>query len=111
MVETFLRVRSFMAFNKLQPADGPFFLAPGESMRIWVTRDNESDFGAQWIMADPNDESHPAELTVSNFSKERAYHVGNTQGQFSEPFTRYWVTATNTGDFPTHFTVQGGGNV
>ncbi len=98
-----------MAFNKLQPADGPFFLAPGQAITIWVTRGG--DLGAQWIMADPNDEGHPAKLTVSELSKERAYEIGNTQGRFSNPFIRYWVTVSNTGGYPTHFTVQGGGNV
>jgi len=100
-----------MAFNQLQPASGPFFLAPGNSLRLWVRRDGGNDFGAQWIMADPNDEGHPAELMVSDFTKERAYSIGNTQGQFFDPFIRYWVTVHNTGNFPVHFTVQGGGNV
>lgn len=100
-----------MAFNGLQPASGPFFLAPGQALRLWVTRDGGSDFGAQWIMASPNDEGHPAELTLSDFTKERAYRIGNTNGQFFDPFIRYWVTIRNTGDYPTNFTVQGGGNV
>ena len=100
-----------MAFNKLQPSSGPFFLAAGASMRIFVTRPGEADFGAQWIMADPNNEGHPVKLTVSDFTKELAFHTGNTQGQFFDPFTRYAVTVHNTGSFACHFTVQGGGNV
>ena len=100
-----------MAFNKLQPSSGPFFLAPGNSMRIWVMGDGESDFGAQWIMADPNDEGQSAELTVSDFAKERVYATGVSEGVFFNQFIRYWVTVHNTGSSPTHFTVQGGGNV
>ena len=96
-----------MAFTNL----GWFYLAADEAVRIWVTLG--VDGGAQWIMADPVDEGHPASLTVSDFTKERAYAIGNTDGEYFEPFTRYWVTVRNTSicNFPVHFTVQGGGNV
>jgi len=100
-----------MAFNQLQPPSGPYFLAPGASLRLWVKRSGGADFGAQWIMADPNDKGKPVQLTVSDFAKEQAFEIGNTQGQFFNPFIRYWVTVTNTGSFAAHFTVQGGGNV
>ena len=79
-------------------------------MRIWV--DRGGDLGSQWITADPNAEGHPAELGVSDFSKEMWYPVGNNKGEFQgDPLFRYWVTVTNRGDWAVHFTVQGGGNV
>ena len=112
-----------MAFNKVAPPEGPFLLGPGESTGIWVTRGDGADFGAQWIMADPEDEGHPASLTLSDFTKEAAYrdsfltvepdHNGILRFKtvFVGRFFRYWVTVTNTGSLPVHFTLQGGGNV
>lgn len=100
-----------MAFNGLQPPSGPFFLAPGQSTRIWVMRPGGADYGAQWIMADPLNDGTPAALTVNDFTKERDFEIQNTQGtHFQNPFIRYWVTVTNTSAFPVRFSVQGGGN-
>jgi hypothetical protein len=112
--------RKYMAFNNLQPASGPFFLAPGQAARIWVLfGDPGDDHGAQWIMAHPLEEQVPvpASLTVSEFTKERGYTLGiitvNGPPQYSyggDTYIRYWVTVTNTGSYPVHFNVQGGGN-
>lgn len=107
-----------MGFNNLQPSSGPFFLAPGGVTRIVVWFGNPGDdHGAQWIMAHPLDEKVPVSLTVSDFTKERDYTLGviteNGPPQYSyggDTYIRYWVTVTNTGSYPSHFTVQGGGN-
>lgn len=62
-----------MGFNNLQPASGPFFLAPGGVARIVVWFGNPGDdHGAQWIMAHPLDEKVPASLTVSDFTMEES---------------------------------------
>ena len=103
-----------MGFNGLQPASGPFFLMPGNSMRIWVTLNGGEDFGAQWIMAHPL-EGIPGELEISNFAKERDYEiVSEADGQIvsgsGQTTIRYWVTVTNTGGTPVNFNMQGGGN-
>jgi hypothetical protein len=108
-----------MAFNGLQPASGPFWLAAGNSIRItmWYG-DPGDDHGAQWIMAHPIDEGFPAELVVSDHSKILDYEIGCIQengppqacpGQ--GPYYRYGVTVTNWGSNDVHFNVQGGGNV
>ena len=106
-----------MGFNGLQPASGPFFLAPNSSMRIWVLRNGGDDFGAQWIMAHPL-EGIPGELEVSNFAKAREYAIVSVAENGSPQVVdgtgrttiRYWVTVRNTGGTPVHFNVQGGGN-
>ncbi|HEX3945773.1 MAG TPA: hypothetical protein VHW69_16980 [Rhizomicrobium sp.] len=108
-----------MAFNDLIPSDGPFFLAPGQSMGITVWfGDPGDDHGAQWIMAHPiaADTQPPAQLTVTNFTKELHYELGSvTQNgaatyHYYDPYYRYSVTVTNTGSSAVFFSVQGGGN-
>jgi len=109
-----------MSFNGLQPASGPFFLAPGASTGLVVWFGNPGDDrGAQWIMAHPisADTQPPARLTVSQFTKELDYELGQVQEngdpvyRFFQPYYRYSVTVTNTGDSGVFFNVQGGGNV
>ena len=107
-----------MAFNGLQPASGPYFLAPGGSMGIVVWfGDPGNDNGAQWIMAHPISASTqpPAQLTVSDFTKILDYQIGsvteNGDQNWEDPFYRYQVTVTNTGSTAVFFNVQGGGNV
>jgi len=108
-----------MAFNGLQPASGPFFLAPGAA--TWITvwfGDPGDDHGAQWIMAHPisADTQPPAQLTVSDFTKELHYSIGQVQEngapvyRYFDPYYRYSVTVTNTGSSGVFFNVQGGGN-
>ena len=108
-----------MAFNGLQPASGPFFLAPGDSTGIIVWfGDPGDDHGAQWIMAHPiaADTQPPAQLTVSNMTKELHYEIGQVSEngaptyRFFNPYYRYSVTVTNTGSSGVFFNVQGGGN-
>lgn len=93
-----------MAFNGLQPASGPFFLAPGAATGIVVWfGDPGDDQGAQWIMAHPISAptQPPAQLTVSDFTKILDYQFGAVTEQgdpnFQGPFYRYSVTVTNTG--------------
>src|SRR5436853_178808 len=107
-----------MAFNGLQPASGPYFLAPGAAISIFVWfGDPGDDQGAQWIMAHPiTTPTQPqAQLTVSDFTKLLAYQlVSSTEGgeaRYSNPYYRYSVTVTNTGTSGVFFNVQGGGNV
>jgi hypothetical protein len=109
-----------MAFNGLQPASGPFSLAPGASMRIWVRRgDPGDDRGAQWIMAHPiRNGQPPTELVVSDHSKVLDYEIGtvtiNGPPEYGyDPNSSYYlyqVTVTNWGSSATLFNVQGGGN-
>jgi len=111
-----------MAFNGLQPASGPFFLAPGDSLGLLVWfGDPGDDHGAQWIMAHPIDPGNgtqpPAQLTVSGFTKLLNYQIGQVQEngapvyRYFEPYYQYAVTVTNTGSAAVFFNVQGGGNV
>jgi hypothetical protein len=109
-----------MSFNGLQPASGPFFLAPGASMRIWVRRNGGQDFGAQWIMAHPlRNGQPPTELVVSDHSKLLQYEIGtitiNGPAEYGyDPDSSYYeyrVTVRNAGTQGTLFNVQGGGNV
>jgi hypothetical protein len=118
-----------MAFNGLHPAAGPFTLAAGASMRIWVRRNQRdigvgtvgSDLGAQWIMANPRRTSpaRPAILESTNHAKERTYLIGrvtiNGEPRYDydpeSEDTVYWVTVRNIGTGPATFDVQGGGNV
>ena len=109
-----------MAFNGLQPASGPFFLAPGASIGITVWfGDPGDDQGAQWIMAHPIAAATqpPSQLTVSDFTKTLDYQQGEVQQngnpvyRFFDPYYRYSVTVTNSGDSGVFFNVQGGGNV
>jgi len=108
-----------MAFNGLQPASGPFFLAPGQSIgiNVWFG-DPGDDHGAQWIMAHPLAGQPPTELRVSDFSKILDYSIG-TVTENGPPvygydpnrfYYRYGVTVTNVGGNGVLFNVQGGGN-
>ncbi len=107
-----------MSFNGLQPASGPFFLAPGNSMRINVWNgDPGNDEGAWWIMAHPLDEGFDTELALSDHSKILSHEIGciEVNGAAracpgSGPYFRYGVTVTNWGASGVHFNVQGGGN-
>lgn len=106
-----------MAFNDVQQASGPFFLAPGAPMRINIGWPPPGDHGAQWIMAHPIDEGWDTELVVSDHSKILGHAVGcieiNGAPQAcpgSDPFYWYAVTVTNWGTTGIHFNVQGGGN-
>lgn len=108
-----------MAFNDLQPASGPFFLAPGQSAAITMWHgDPGEDHGAQWIMAHPiaNENQPPASLEVSHFCKHLEYAIGqvseNGEAVYSyfDPYYRYGVTVTNVGDSGVFFSIQGGGN-
>jgi hypothetical protein len=108
-----------MAFNGLQPASGPFFLAPGSStgITIWFGHPGD-DHGAQWIMAHPisGDTQPDAQLTVSNLTKELHYQLGSVEEngapvyRFQDPYYRYSVTVSNTGNSGVFFNMQGGGN-
>ncbi|MBC7705494.1 MAG: hypothetical protein H7274_16305 [Rhodoferax sp.] len=89
-----------MAFNNIQPAEGPFIIGKGP-VRLFIQYPNGDDYGAQWIMANP---IGPGALEVSNFAKERRVRVQNGIEVF------YWVTVTNIGE-DTLFNIQGGGNV
>ena len=98
-----------MAFNH----DGHFSLAAGSG--IWIQQHKEgwgADYGAQWIMADPelyNDYSYPhaeGEFEVGNFRKKRTYY-NNIGGDI----TQYSVWVTNVGQLDGFFTIQGGGNI
>jgi hypothetical protein len=108
-----------MGFNGLQPASGPFFLAPGASMGVVVWFGNPGDDqGAQWIMAHPISASSqpPAQLTVSDFTKILDYQIasvtenGDPVYAYYDPYYRYSVTVKNTGSSAVFFNVQGGGN-
>lgn len=90
-----------MAFNGVQPPDGPFVLSAGESVGVWISFP-DGDRGAQWIMADP---IGPGKLTVSGMTKERQIRVPN------QLKVVYQTTVTNTGSDFALFTLQGGGNV
>ena len=105
-----------MSFNNLTPANGPFFLARGASMRIWVKFGNGDDHGAQSIMAHPiADGNSPTELVVSDLSKVLGYNIGQITENgaphyhYEDPFYYYQVTVTNRGG-DSFFSVQGGGN-
>jgi hypothetical protein len=109
-----------MAFNKLQPASGPFYLGARQSMDILIWRgasdmQEGKDHGAQWIMADPVDEGFPVTLQVNNFCKMLRFKYATSETDvepFSGPYINYRVTVTNVGFVDAcHFTVQGGGNV
>lgn len=109
-----------MAFNNLQPASGPFFLAPGGAVRIEVWfGDPGVDKGAQWIMAHPLRGEPPTELVLSDFAKRIDYEIGwvrvNGAPEYGyEPKSAYWryrVTVRNAGTRGVRFNVQGGGNV
>ena len=89
-----------MAFNNVHPPDGPFVLAPGASVSIWISFDQ--DQGAQWMMADP---IGPGQLTVTGMTKERKIVVPNRL------VVVYSTTVTNTGRDFSIFSMQGGGNV
>ena len=116
-----------MAFSGIQPASGPFVLATGQTMRIWVRRSVRRtsfgevgrDLGAQWIMANPRrtNPARPGALESTNHAKERTYVIGGRrEGETtiydagSEDIV-YWVTVRNVGGEPATFDVQGGGNV
>ena len=97
-----------MAFNGLQPASGPFSLTVGNQLRVWVTLDDASDNGAQWIMADP---IGPGSLQVDSFAKSRTVNADGRSFSIT-----YWCTVTalddgGSGLGVTLFSVQGGGNV
>lgn len=89
-----------MAFNDIQPSEGPFIIGEGP-VRLGIIYPNGEDLGAQWIMANP---IGPGFLEVSNFAKEKRIRPRNGVDVF------YWVTVTNVGE-DTLFNVQGGGNV
>ncbi|WP_322750968.1 MULTISPECIES: hypothetical protein [unclassified Frankia] len=107
-----------MAFNGLQPASGPFFLAPGASVRLNMWYGNQGDdHGAQWIMAHPLSGEAPTELIVSDHSKILDYAIGCVEENGSpracpgqDPYYRYGVTVTNRGTSGVRFNIQGGGN-
>ena len=108
-----------MAFNGLQPASGPYFLAPGAPpirIEMWYGQPGD-DQGAQWIMAHPLAGEAPTELVVSDHSKVLDYAIASLQengppqylpGQ--DPYYRYRVTVTNWGPSAVRFNIQGGGN-
>lgn len=109
-----------MAFNGVQPWDGPFFLMPGKWMDCGITFSSTSwfnptgDQGAQWIMANPIIEGKPIRLQVGMFRKEVDYMDATAAGSettFFHPYIRYVVRVTNVGNYPCHFNLQGGGNV
>lgn len=105
-----------MAFNNLQPPDGPFYLAAGGQMRIWMRYPGNGDQGAQWIMAHPLQGEPPTALEVSEFTKVLGYGIGwvNSEGQSgfvpSSFYYEYEVTVTNRGPSGARFNIQGGGN-
>ncbi|NJC70290.1 hypothetical protein HC031_11295 [Planosporangium thailandense] len=105
-------------FNGVQPAGGPYFLAPNTPiiLEVWFGDPGE-DHGAQWIMAHPLAGEAPTKLVVSNHYKSLDYSVGCVEqngppipcpGQ--GPYYRYGVTITNAGLSAVHFNLQGGGN-
>jgi hypothetical protein len=103
-----------MAFNKLQPASGPFFLRAGAStqVRMWFSTsvlDLGQDQGAIWIMADPVNEGRTVILQVNDFQKILGMEIADDK--IETPFIQYAVTVTNVGPVDCHFTIQGGGNV
>jgi hypothetical protein len=109
-----------MAFNNLQPASGPFWIAPGGSVDIIMWYGNPgTDNGAQWIMAHPIAGQPPTQLQVSNFRKILDYSLGiitqNGSAQYSydpnSAYYRYRATVTNLGSQGVFFNIQGGGNV
>ncbi|TYK44119.1 hypothetical protein [Actinomadura decatromicini] len=98
-----------MSFNGVRPPGGkPFALYAGDApVRIWVERADGTDFGAQWIMANPV--GGECLLEVSRFGKERYLRRG-ARGYS----TRYWVSVAALYDsviMPAQFDMQGGGNV
>jgi hypothetical protein len=107
-----------MAFNDVQPASGPFTIALGGSLRVWIqhggTEDRGDDHGAQWIMAHPL-EGMPATLQVSDFAKQRNYEIEQEAGGvlvsgIGDTGIRYWATVRHVGGGATRFNLQGGGN-
>ncbi|MEJ3405319.1 hypothetical protein WDJ51_11280 [Rathayibacter sp. YIM 133350] len=104
-----------MSFNGV----GDFWLQPGASTRIALARGNlvpdeewgGEDFGAQWIMADPQHNgrgSHEGRLMVSEHTKERK--AIRRHPDSPNPVV-YIVTVTNIGGEGCSFSIQGGGNV
>jgi hypothetical protein len=103
-----------MAFNGL----GNYWLAPGAWIAIDIARGGQVpgepewggyDYGAQWIMADPNTGSiAPGAFLVKDHIKEKRPlrgHPGNPA-----PIV-YAVTVVNVGANHASFSLQGGGNV
>ena len=103
-----------MAFNGV----GIFWLAPGEWTVVAIARGGivpgepewgGYDYGAQWIMADPNTGSiNPGAFLVKDHVKEKKPlrgHPGNPA-----PIV-YLATVVNVGRYHASFSLQGGGNV
>ena len=106
-----------MPFRGLQPADGPFYLAPDASISIGVWfGDPGEDRGALWIMAHPLRGEPPTSLVLSNFSKDLDYTIAGARsdGTFIYPpesaYYRYGVIVRNAGFNGVRFNVEGGGN-
>src|SRR5215831_9258388 len=106
-----------MGFDGIQPASGPFWLAPGASVGVIVWFGNPGDDkGAQWIMAHPIQGQPFTTLKVSDFRKILSYSDVslNSEGDWDydpdSAYYRYGVTVTNMGSEGVFFNLQGGGN-
>ena len=100
-----------MAFNQI----GFFTLDPGASAWIGVCRDGDcghgQDRGAQFTMADPNNDGVPGEIEVTNHRKKILYreYFENGVGDTNTAYWQYWSLFTNVGATTKSFTLQGGG--
>jgi hypothetical protein len=101
-----------MSFNGL----GNYYLGPGASWLYWVCRGSSNmtqgqNYGAQIVMADPNNDGTAGTLQASNFQKQINYNefFANGTGDTNTAYWLYWVTITNVGGTGKWFSLQGGG--
>ena len=97
---------------------GIFWLAPGASTVVAIARGGliegepewgGHDYGAQWIMADPNPGTvDPGALQVKDHVKQKKARRGHPG---TEAPIVYLATVVNVGATFAFFSLQGGGNV
>lgn len=99
-----------MAFNNVQPPEGPFSLSVGDSVGVSIFYGNPGqDRGAQWIMANPIGRS-PGALEVSGFVKRRQF-LGGRDTAVTYEATVTCIDDGGSGYGLTLFDLSGGGNV
>jgi hypothetical protein len=96
-----------VAFNHL----GRNFLSVNDAtwILLWFT-DYQTDLGAQWIMADPEQDFQYSQFGTVTFEVDHQQKKSFFSGDTGEKYITYIALVTNVGPQSTWFSIQGGGN-